>query len=159
MTIEDMEQYGLTRMTEGEMRDFLTNQRMGVLALPAADAPYVVPMSFGYDGESTLYFTFVGGPDSRKRALIERAETVRFLTYVAKSAFDWESVMLTGSVERVPERRWAEIRDVLDTAWRPEVFEAARESEDVVVYRFEAAESTGIKHTGLPPGFDTDESS
>ncbi|MDS0278839.1 pyridoxamine 5'-phosphate oxidase family protein [Halomicroarcula sp. S1AR25-4] len=159
MTIEDMEQYGLTKMSDEEMHDFVSTQRMGVLALPADDAPYVVPMSFGYDGASTLYFTFVGGPDSRKRTLIERAETVRFLTYAAQSAFNWESVLLTGTVERVPEPRWEAIRDVLETAWRPDVFEAARESEAVVVYRFTADDWAGIKHTGLPPGFDADESS
>ncbi|MBX0322664.1 pyridoxamine 5'-phosphate oxidase family protein [Halomicroarcula sp. F13] len=158
MTVEDMEQYGLTQMSDTEMRDFVTNQRMGVLALPAADAPYVVPMSFGYDGASTLYFTFVGGPDSRKRALMERAEAVRFLTYAAQSPFNWESVLLTGTAERVPESEWDELAAVLETAWRPDVFEAARESEAVTVYRFAVDDWAGIKHTGLPPGFDPDQS-
>ncbi|MBV0925506.1 pyridoxamine 5'-phosphate oxidase family protein [Halomicroarcula limicola] len=154
MTVEAMREYGLEHMTDEEMRNFLSNQRMGVLGLPATEAPYIVPISFGYDGESALYFTFVGGPDSRKRTLIEAAETVRFLTYSAQSVFNWESLILTGTVSRVPEAEWDELADVLQGVWRPEVFEAAMESEEVVVYRFDIDERTGIKHTGLPPGFD-----
>ena len=151
-----MREYGLEHMADEEIRNFLSNQRMGVLGLPATEAPYILPISFGYDGESALYFTFVGGPDSRKRTLIDAAETVRFLTYSAQSVFSWESLLLTGTVSRVPESEWDELADVLQGVWRPEVFEAAMESEEVVVYRFDVGDWTGIKHTGLPPGFDVD---
>ncbi|WP_135303369.1 pyridoxamine 5'-phosphate oxidase family protein [Haloarcula amylovorans] len=156
MTVDAMQEYGLEHMTDNEMRDFLASQRMGVLGLPATDAPYMVPISFGYDGESSLYFTFVGGPDSRKRTLIEAAETVRFLTYAAQSVFNWESLILTGTVARVSEEDWDDLEEVLQGVWRPEVFEAAMAAEEVVVYRFDVDDWAGIKHTGLPPGFDVD---
>ncbi|MBX0295802.1 pyridoxamine 5'-phosphate oxidase family protein [Haloarcula nitratireducens] len=153
MTVESMREYGLEHMADDEMRNFLSNQRMGVIGLPATDAPYLVPISFGYDGESSLYFTFVGGPDSRKRTLMDAAETVRFLTYSAQSVFNWQSLMLTGAVSRVPEAEWDRLADVLQGVWRPEVFEAAIAAEEVVVYRLDVDEWAGIKHTGLPPGF------
>mgnify|MGYP006287160781 FL=1 len=155
MTIDDMAAYGLDRMSDDELRDFVSNQKMGVLGLPTAGAPYMLPMSFGYDGGSTLYFTFVGGPDSRKRTLIDDADTARFLTYAAQSMFNWESAILTGSVQSVPEAEWDALEAVLGTAWRPEVFERATAVEDIAIYRFDVDDWSGIKHTGLPPGFDT----
>jgi nitroimidazol reductase NimA-like FMN-containing flavoprotein (pyridoxamine 5'-phosphate oxidase superfamily) len=154
MTIDDMAEYGLDRMGDDELRDFLANQKMGVLGLPTASAPYLLPMSFGYDGDSSLYFTFVGGPDSRKRTHIDAADRVRFLTYAAQSMFNWESAILTGTVEPVPEDEWDDLAALLGTVWRPEVFERAKTVEDVVIYRFVVEEWSGIKHTGLPPGFE-----
>jgi len=156
MTVEEIQ---LTEMDDESIRAFLANQKMGVLGLPADGEPYLLPMSFGYDDESTLYFTFVGGPDSRKRGLIERADRAQFLTFAAESPFNWESVLVTGTVESIPEAEWDDITPVLEAAWRPDVIEAAMETEEVTVYRFAAEEWTGYKHTGLPPGFDIDEGS
>jgi len=153
-----MAEYGLDRMSDDELNDFVSNQKMGVLGLPTDGAPYLLPMSFGYDGEVTLYFTFVGGPESRKRALIDEADAARFLTYAAQSMFNWESAILTGTVEPVPEDEWDALEDVLGTAWRPEVFETAKAVEEVVIYRFAVDDWSGIKHTGLPPGFEAERS-
>ncbi|WP_262179420.1 pyridoxamine 5'-phosphate oxidase family protein [Haloarcula laminariae] len=151
MTIERMQ---LTEMDDGAIRAFLTNQKMGVLGLPTDGTPYLLPMSFRYDDGSTLYFAFVGGPDSRKRTLIEATDRAGFLVYAAESPFNWESVLLSGTVEAVPESEWDDIDSVLATAWRPAVVEAAMETEAVAVYRFGVEEWSGYKHTGLPPGFD-----
>jgi len=71
MTVSALEAAGLTRMDDGEIRSFLSNRRVGVLGLPTDDGPYMIPLSFGYDEEQTLYFTFVGGPSSRKQTLAE----------------------------------------------------------------------------------------
>ncbi|MFC6974948.1 pyridoxamine 5'-phosphate oxidase family protein [Halomicroarcula sp. GCM10025709] len=152
MTVDSLESAGLTRMDEDAIEAFLESQRVGVLGLPAEDAPYMVPISYGYDGEA-LYFTFVGGPDSRKRQLVDRAETAGFLVYDVRSMFNWESVVLTGRPEAVPESELADLETVLEGAWRPEVFERAIASDDIVVYRFRIEDRDGIKHTGLPPGF------
>lgn len=157
MTLETMATYGLDRMSEAELRDFISNQQTGVLGLATGGAPYLLPMSFGYDGETTLYFTFVGGPESRKRSLVDAADTARFLTYEAGSPFNWESVILTGFVEPVPDVEWETLEDALGAAWRPEVFEAAKRVEDVTVYRFAVEDWSGIKHTGLPPGLDAED--
>ncbi|WP_254272900.1 pyridoxamine 5'-phosphate oxidase family protein [Haloarcula marina] len=156
MTLDELREFGLTRMDDGEMRDFLRNQRTGVVGIPTEGAPYLLPMSFGYDGDKRLYFTFVGGPESRKRELVEQTDTVRFLTYAAQSMFNWESLVLTGRVRRVPEAEWDDIADVLGTAWRPEVFQAAVDTGEIAVYEFTVRDWTGIKHAGLPPGFDTE---
>ena len=154
MTVEEIQ---LTEMDDDAIRAFLTNRKMGVLGLPTDGVPYLLPMSFGYDDAETLYFTFVGGPDSRKRGLIEATDRAVFLTYAAESPFSWESVLLSGTVDAVPDDEWDDIVPVLAAAWRPDVIEAAMETEDVTVYRFAVEEWTGYKHTGLPPGFDVDE--
>lgn len=156
MTVEELQEYGLARMDDEEVRNFLTNQGMGVLGLPAADAPYLLPLSFGYDGGSRLYFTFVLGEESRKGTLIDRTETARFLVYKADTPFNWESVLLTGTVSEVPEDEWDDLEEAMAIAWRPDLFEQASDSVDTRVYAFEIRDQTGIKHVGLPPGFERD---
>lgn len=147
-----IESLGLGRMDDEAIRDFLESHSVGVLGLPSRAGPYLVPMSFALGGADSLYFTYVGEEDSRKRRLSERADTARFLVYDAPSQFVWESVMLTGTLERVPE---AELDDVdrLADGWRPAVVESAVAEDAVTVYRFETDSWDGVRQTGLPPGF------
>jgi nitroimidazol reductase NimA-like FMN-containing flavoprotein (pyridoxamine 5'-phosphate oxidase superfamily) len=152
MTLESLETAGLAQMDDTAIEDFLRSQRFGILGLPADGAPYLVPISFGYDGDA-LYFTFIGGPESQKRTLIRASDTATFLVTDVSSMFNWESVVLTGTPERVPESEWDELADVLGGVWRPEVFEDALESEDIAIFRFDVEERNGIRHTGLPEGF------
>lgn len=155
MTVDELERYGLVRMDDTEIRGFLSSQSTGVLGLPGADAPYLIPMSFGFDGESELYFTYVVGAESRKAALTDSAAVARFLVYRADTAFNWESVLLTGTVEPVPEGEREGILETIRIPWRPDLFERAGGTETVGLYRFRVEDWTGIKHTGLPPAFDS----
>ncbi len=152
MSVDELGEIGLSRMDEASVDQFLASQRMGVLALPGDEAPYVVPMSYGYDGESALYFTYVLGADSHKEAYSEQADRARFLVYSADSAFQWESVVLEGPLERLPREAWDDAP--LDDAWRPDILERADLSRGVAVYRFRIEDQSGIGHAGLPPGFE-----
>jgi hypothetical protein len=154
MTVDELERYGLERMDDAAIRGFLSSQSTGVLGLPGEDAPYLLPMSFGFDGESTLYFTYVLGAESRKAALTEGAATARFLVYRADTAFNWESVLLSGAIESVPADEQEAVLETVRMAWRPDLFERASGSEAVGLYRFRVEDWTGIKHTGLPPAFE-----
>ncbi|PSP84740.1 pyridoxamine 5'-phosphate oxidase family protein [Halobacteriales archaeon QS_1_68_17] len=156
MTVTALGKYGLESMDEAAIREFLTNRGVGVLGLPTEDGPYLLSMSYGCDGDAALYFTYVGGDDSRKASLSDRAETAGFLVYGAGTAFTWASVFLRGALERVPEPEGDVHGDAMSNAWRPAVFETA--DVDVAVYRFRIAERSGIRHTGLPPGFEPRES-
>lgn len=120
MGLEELEAYGMTRMDETGIRQFLSNQRIGVLGLPTDWTPYLVPLSFGFDGDSHLYFTYVGS-ESRKERLSDRAETASCLVYSVDTPFNWESVLLTGTIERVSDDETDDLADVLDTAWRPDL--------------------------------------
>jgi len=158
MSIDELEAAGMSRMTDEEIRAFLSTQGEGVLGLPAeggaGDAPYMIPLSFGYDGESTLYFTFVLGSESRKEALSDRATVARFLVYNASSPFTWQSVLLTGRIEVVPDDERDDVETALENAWRPDIFESVELTRGVEVYRFRAEDLDGVKHTGIPPGLD-----
>ncbi len=154
MTVDDLEAYGLRRMDEPAIERFLTNQRVGVLGLSDEPVPYLLPLSFGYDGGDRLYFTYVGGAGSQKHDLTQRATQASFLVFQVDTMYNWQSVSLTGSLSSVPESEWDELESVLAGAWRPEVFAAAAGSEAVAVYAFEIEERSGLKHVGLPPGFE-----
>jgi nitroimidazol reductase NimA-like FMN-containing flavoprotein (pyridoxamine 5'-phosphate oxidase superfamily) len=154
MTVEELHSFGLRRMDDGEVRDFLANQGFGVLGLVGEDAPYLVPLSYGFDGEASLYFTYLQGADSRKEALSERGATARFLVYAAETAFNWRSVLLTGTIQPIPRSEWPAISADLSDAWRPDLLERASEELSVSVYAFRVDERTGIKHAGLPPDFE-----
>ena len=154
MSISELRELGLEEMTTGEIEQFLSTQGVGVLGLPAEDGPYLLPMSFGYDGADALYFTFVLGETSTKEELSEAAETARFLVYDASSAFTWQSVLLSGTVEPVPEDEWAAVEGTMENAWHPDLLESADLSRGVRVFRFHIEDRIGIKHTGLPPGLD-----
>ena len=152
MTIETLQEYGLEEMTDGEIGDFLTNQGMGVLGLPTESAPYLIPMSFGFDGGDRLYFSFFVGEESTKVELSERAELATFLAYSADSVFFWESVLLRGEITELPADEIGENDAALDNAWHLDLFDRAGSAGQLRLYAFEIEEQTGFKSMGLPPG-------
>ncbi|WP_372910488.1 pyridoxamine 5'-phosphate oxidase family protein [Salinigranum sp.] len=154
MTTEELEGYGMVEMTEEEIDGYLASQSVGVLGLPTEGAPSLRPMSFGFDGESRLYFLYVLGTESRKAELSTGDRPARFLVYSAETPFNWRSVLLTGQTSEVPEDETAAAEEVLTGAWRPDVFARAVETEATRLYRFDVTERAGLKHLGLPPGFE-----
>lgn len=153
MTVEDLKEFGLEEMTDEEIGNFLSSEGVGVLGLPGKAAPYLIPLSFGYDGDRRLYFTFFVGEDSRKRDLSERAETARFLVYSAVSPFFWESVVVTGTIAQLPAEAWTDHEAALENAWHLDLFERVDTPGMIELYEFTIRERRGIKQTGLPPGF------
>lgn len=154
MSVDELADYGMERMDDGDVDAFLSSQRTGVLGLPTRENPYLLPLTFGYDDDSRLFFTYVLGARSRKQELTERAERATFLVYSVDSMFVWESVMLTGSISELPQSEWKTAMDALSDAWRPDVFEEADLSEGVAIYQFQIEDRTGIKYASLPPKFD-----
>jgi len=157
MALDELERLGVERMTEAEVRDFLASHGEGVLGLPTGGAPYLLPMSFGYDGDRSLYFSYLVGETSRKTELTERASVAAFLVYTASSPFAWQSVRLTGPLERVPDDDVEEVTDALGSAWRPAVFSDTELAGEFRIYRLSAEEQVGIRNTGLPPGVSGEE--
>ena len=158
MSIDELREYGLVEMDDSEVRSFLSSQKTGVLGLPDEGAPYLLPLSFGYDGDSRLYFTYLLGSSSRKAELTERAVGASFLAFSVDTMYNWESVLLSGRISSVSESSWDELEEILNDAWRPNLFESASRSGEIAVYEFRIDEHAGIKHQGLPPAFEpTDE--
>ncbi len=153
MTVEELEEYGMERMEDDRVERFLSSHSLGVLGLPTEDEPYLLPMSYGYDGGARLYFYFIVSDQSRKVKLLEQAETVSFLVYAAETMFNWQSVSLTGTVEELPAEKRAELTGKQEPRWRPEFFETASETERTRLYEFRIDDWAGIEHASLPPGF------
>lgn len=136
-----------TSMTDEQMRELLTERGVGVLVLPDEDVPYAVPMSFGYDRESALYFVFLlFGSESKKETLSDSAARARFLVYRAESMHEWQSVSLTGRVDAVADGEWDTLQNAMANAWYPDLFSAASPMRGVQGYRFSIDEWTGIQH-------------
>ena len=154
MTVEQLKEYGLKAMSEAEISQFLKNEQYGVLGLPTDGVPYLLPLSFGYDGESTLYFTYFVSDESRKRTLTRQAEKASFLVYSPDSVFFWESVVLTGSLRELPRSEWDAHEAILENTWRLNLFEKAESAGHLEVYQFHIEDKSGLKATGLPPGME-----
>jgi nitroimidazol reductase NimA-like FMN-containing flavoprotein (pyridoxamine 5'-phosphate oxidase superfamily) len=156
MSVTELQSVGISPMDDGEIEQFLASQGVGVLGLPADAGPYLVPISFGFDGDDCLYFTYVGSDTSRKVELSDRAERGRFLVYSAPTKFSWQSVSLAGPLTAVAEAEWSDIEDAMDNAWHPDVFDTRELQAEVAVYRFEIREQVGLKQTEVPPTFRDD---
>ncbi|GCF16113.1 hypothetical protein Harman_40480 [Haloarcula mannanilytica] len=153
MTIDQLEEYGLEQMDDEEIEAFLSTHSTGVLGLPMSDIPYLIPLSYGFDNGSCLYFTYVTGESSQKAELTEKAGRGRFLVYNVDTAFEWQSVMLDGDITSVPEDDWPEIEAITQNAWRPNTLQTATTSGGVTLYQFEITDLAGIRQTGLAPDF------
>ena len=157
MTVDELKKYGIEEMRTEEMVRFLETQSTGVLGLPASADPYLLPLSFAFDGESSLFFTYLLGAESRKEMLTEQAETGKFLVYAAETMFNWRSVLLSGRFEAVPPSEWGDLSELFEGVWRPDLFQTANTSRNVTIYKFEITDWSGIKHMGLAPGFEATE--
>lgn len=150
MSVDELSNYGMERMDDGEIRDFLASQTTGVLGLPDAGGPYLLPLAYGYGDDSRLYFMYVLGDSSRKEELSARAERATFLVYQVDSMFTWESVVLTGTLDELPDSEWGTALDTFTTGWRPRLFEKAELSRGTEIYEFDIIDQSGVKHLGLP---------
>jgi len=157
MTVDEFADYGVARMDDDAIDRFLAGQRVGVLGLPTDGAPSMRPLSYWFDGGARLYFLYVTGGESRKADLSERADVARFLVYRADTRFQWRSVLLTGTISRVPEDERESVEEAMDLRRRPDALERAGEGEGTVLYAFDIDDRTGIEHLGLPPGFEVGE--
>ena len=52
MTIADLSDYGMVRMSDDELQGFLSSQSVGVLGLPTEGPSLLRPMAFSFDRES-----------------------------------------------------------------------------------------------------------
>lgn len=147
MSITEIRQSGAEKMTDAEIDQFLAEQGVGVIAIPTGELPYVIPLSFGYDGESRLYFTYLlFGVESKKEDMSDRADRARFLVHAAPSIYEWRSVLLTGTLAEVADEQWGQLQSAMENAWHPELFTSATPMRGIKGYEFRITDRTSIKH-------------
>lgn len=141
-----LEESTAVSMNESQMKTVLTEEGVGILAFPTDELPYVIPISFGYDGNSTLYFLFLlFGTESRKEELANETERGRFLVYRAESMYDWQSVSLSGHIRAIDDDEWDALRSAMKNAWQSNIFSAAHPMRGIEGYRFDIDSWTGIR--------------
>lgn len=124
-----------------------------MLGLPTEDVPYLILLWYGFDGDASLYFTYLLGESSHKERLADQVERGRFLVFDVQTAFSWRSALLTGKIRPVPEESWQDIEVVLKNPWRPPALANASGAGWTAAYEFESEEKVGVERTGLAPGF------
>ena len=154
MTVDDLTEHGIERMDDEAIDGFLSSQQVGVLGLPADGAPTMRPLSFVYDGDDCLYLHYIVGSESEKATASDRASAARFLIYKAETTFNWRSVLLTGQIDPVPDDERDALEAQMTLPWQPDRLDAAGIAEGTALYRFTITERHGIKHAGLPDGFE-----
>ncbi len=152
MGASNLEPYGMHWMDDDDIGKTLTNQNVGVLGLATEGGPCLRPLSYWFDEESdALYFLYLAGTDSQKKKLTDRADRAQFLVYSIETTFNWRSVLVTGTIEAVPDSDRAAIEEEMEISWRPDLLERATESRTTELYRLDIEEWTGIKQLELPP--------
>jgi len=88
-------------MTDGEVRQFLSDHWVGVLSFAVDDESYAVPESFGFDEETDeVFFHFVYDDDSLKMEFVEAGASVTLTVFDMNTL---ESVIVRGELERVSD--------------------------------------------------------
>lgn len=148
MSIAEIRDSEAEHMEQAEIDRFLRGQGVGVLAVSDGNLPYVLPLSFGYDGDSRLYFAYLlFGAQSKKEELSNRVDSARFLVYTAESMTEWRSVLLTGELDEVPEAEWDAFKASMQNAWHPNLFATATPMRGISAYQLRITEQTSLKHT------------
>ena len=147
--------YRMTTNREVEMSAsavdaFLARHETGVLSLARDDAPYAIPVSYGYDEESReAFIRLVSSVDSEKRAFLGTDPAARLVVY-EEDGEEYTSVVGVGTLRRVdldeltPETiaQYGETRRPLFEIWADE-----KPDLDIDLYRFEPETLTGRKIT------------
>jgi nitroimidazol reductase NimA-like FMN-containing flavoprotein (pyridoxamine 5'-phosphate oxidase superfamily) len=133
-------------MTPAEVDAHLSRHETGVLALARDDAPYAIPISYGYDAdERALYLRLVSTPDSEKREFLASTPQARIVVYEDEHD-EYASVVGVGTLERVdldeltPETiaQYGETQRPLFEIWADD-----KPDLDIDLYRFTPETLTG----------------
>lgn len=133
-------------MSPAEVDALLSRHETGVLALARDDAPYAIPISFGYDAdERALFLRLVSTPDSEKREFLASTPRARVVVY-EDDGDEYASVVGVGTLERVDlDELTPETIAQYGDAQRPlfEIWADDKPDLDIELYRFVPETLTG----------------
>jgi len=109
---------GIVSLDEEECRSILRQQRLCVLSMTDGDAPYAVPLFYGFDGESI----WLGIAEGRKTQLLDRNSRLCLSVIDLGPGDAWRSVLVTGRATWVtdPEQRSRGIQVLMQHNRRPD---------------------------------------
>ncbi|MFP8890391.1 pyridoxamine 5'-phosphate oxidase family protein [Natrialbaceae archaeon A-CW2] len=137
-----------TEMTEAEIDGFLSRHETGVLALSGAQAPYAIPISYGYNSSAqTFYMRLVSTPESEKRAFLESTPDARLVVYEeAGEGQTYRSVVAEGTLEHIdPDELTVEHIEQYGAAKKPlfEIWGKSKDQLDIELYALEPTVLSG----------------
>ena len=132
-------------LEESVIDEVLTESGVGVLSMAAEGVPYGVPLSFGYDGEDTLYFVFLGATtELRKESYAEQTDVASFTTFDIGQDSAWRSVIVAGPLNRIKIDEWDSARESLaDNAYQSNLLSEYELQENPNVWALKAKERSG----------------
>lgn len=132
-------------MDESAIDTVLRENGVGILSLASDGTPYSIPMSFGYGGDDQLYFLLVGhSEEGRKVRYAEETTEASFLVYNVAGDSQWESVIVSGPLERITYDEWETARTALaDNAYRPELLTDVDVTQDPRVWTIDITAKSG----------------
>ena len=140
---------GLKEQTEMEpsaIDELLGDHETGVLSLARDDAPYAIPISYGYDATNRrFYLRLVSTPESDKRRFLTSSPDARLIVY-EEGDDTYRSIIAKGTLEHVPrEDLTVDHIEQYGDAKRPlfEVWADPKPDLDVGLYQLDTTELTG----------------
>ena len=129
-----------TEMSTAEIDEFLSGAETGVLSLARENEPYSIPISYGYDADSRVfYLRLVSTPDSDKRRFLSSEPQARLAIYDENDPqTQYRSVLASGTLERVdPSEMSVEEIEQYGDARRPlfEIWGMGKDDLDIQLYR------------------------
>jgi nitroimidazol reductase NimA-like FMN-containing flavoprotein (pyridoxamine 5'-phosphate oxidase superfamily) len=125
--------------------DVLRDVGVGILSMSAEGVPYGVPLSFGYDGDDSLYFIFLGATtELRKETYAERSDVASFATFDIDPDGSWRSVIVAGPLDRISIDEWDVAREaMIDNAYQSNLLAERELRENPNVWALEMQERSG----------------
>lgn len=137
-----------TEMSTAEIDEFLSGAETGVLSLARENEPYSIPISYGYDADSRVfYMRLVSTPDSDKRRFLSSEPQARLVIYEKNDPqTQYRSVLASGVLEEIdPSEMSVEEIEQYGEARRPlfEIWGTGKDELDIKLYRLQPGELSG----------------
>jgi hypothetical protein len=141
------------RMRETDVDELLLEVGWGVVSMAHDGRPYSLPLSFGYEPPSAIYFVFAGASDEgRKVRYAESTAAAGLLVVDIEGPSDWRSAYVEGPLERVHAEEWDAAREALaDNGWHPQLYTNVEKGTDPRVWKLAVDEKNG-RRVGSPGG-------
>lgn len=96
---DDFHMFGTLK--KSEIEGVLKSQAVGRLACSAGDEPYLIPISFAYDGK----FIYCHSDEGKKIEIMRKNPRVVFQADEMKDMANWKSVLVSGVYEELTDRK------------------------------------------------------
>jgi nitroimidazol reductase NimA-like FMN-containing flavoprotein (pyridoxamine 5'-phosphate oxidase superfamily) len=141
-----------------QIEELLAQQLIGHIACCSDNVPYIIPISYVYDGKDLYFHTYEG----RKTAIMRGNPNVCFQVDKMYNMADWQSVLVWGNYEELSDRQQREnalkllvsrtlplissVTTHLGNHW-PFLYEKLNDEVPGVVFRINVTEKTGRYET------------